>query len=235
MRISTTQLESFRLFIQPDNEWMTEASLIETLKGIFTPNDAILLGLAWGSVLESPNQYAVDGGFRIVPRNGAVPVFFRQEDVERACAAGVDHRIGVFEAKAVKRYGSVDVVSKADQITGARLWEFKATTGTFDPEKYLASCQWRYMVDAFEPSLVTYLIFEWAMKSRNDQWVTNARGEWAPELWDVHAMNCYPYPGLSSDCAALVRELQAFIQSRDLAWLFERRQALSQGDLEWVA
>ena len=97
---------------------MTEASLIETLKGIFTPNDAILLGLAWGSVLESPNQYR--GGRRLPhrPRNGAVPVFFRQEDVERACAAGVDHRIGVFEAKAVKAHGSVDVVSKADrQIT----------------------------------------------------------------------------------------------------------------------
>ena len=52
MRISATQLESFRLFMQPDQEWMSEQNLIDTIKGVWKPNHKVSLGSAFGQVLE---------------------------------------------------------------------------------------------------------------------------------------------------------------------------------------
>src|SRR5207247_4146768 len=62
MRISTTVLESFRLYMQPDNEWMDEAELIATIRGEFTPTPEILLGQAFHSVIEHPDKYRGEGG-----------------------------------------------------------------------------------------------------------------------------------------------------------------------------
>ena len=63
MRISATQLESFRLFMSPNQEWMSEADLAATIRGEFVGNHKVNLGTAFGLVLETPEPYAVDGGY----------------------------------------------------------------------------------------------------------------------------------------------------------------------------
>ena len=50
MRISTTTLESFRLFCDPEQDWMSEADLIATIKGEFVPTPAVELGKAFGLI-----------------------------------------------------------------------------------------------------------------------------------------------------------------------------------------
>jgi len=209
MRISATTLESYRLFMQPDQDWMTEQELLATIRGKFVPNHNVSLGQAFGRVLEDPDRYAVPGGFR-VSANGECFAF--GHDVMAPCLALIDRR-GVFEAKSSKRYGPCDVVSKADHLLGAHLSEFKTTLSSFNVDKYLDSCQWRFMADAFEPLVVTYHVFCLAE-------ATNG----VIELRSIETMNLFPYPALHEDCAALVREFTHYVTVKGLDGLLRQRQ-----------
>lgn len=204
MRISTTTLESYRLFADPNQEWMSEDDLLATIRGQFIPTPAVLLGQAYGLVLEDPDRYLVPGGYQC----GGYT--FAMADVAPALAL-IDRR-GVFEAKALKAYGDCDVVAKADHLYGAHLSEFK-TTSYFNVEKYLDSCQWRFMADIFEPLSITYHVF-----SLDDH------GNGVAELKDVNSFNLYPYAELHQDCADLVQEFAHFVTAKGLDGLLRERQ-----------
>jgi len=206
VRISTTTLESFRLWSQPDQDWMTEESLIDTIRGKFVPTPAVLLGSAFGQVLETPEPFKVDGGYRCGD--------YTFDDATMAEPLALIDRRGVFEAKAMRRYGDDDVVAKADHLYGAHLSEFKTTTGYFDYDKYEASCQWRFMVDIFEPVKVTYHIFR-----------LNDHGNGVVELRGIDSFDLYPYPALHQDCAELLSRFVSYVTLRGLDGLLRQRQA----------
>jgi hypothetical protein len=205
MRISTTTLESFRLFVQPDQEWMTEDELLATIRGEFRGSPAVALGQAFGRVLEDPDCYQVPGGYRC---NG---YSFSEATVAPGLAL-IDRR-GVFEAKAAKAYGSCEVVAKADHLLGAHLTEFKTTSGTFDFDKYAASCQWRFMVDIFEPLQVTYHVFR---LDDHDNGVAELRG--------IETFNLFPYAGLHEDCCDLLWRFTDYVTAKGLDGLLRDRQ-----------
>lgn len=206
MRISTTTLESYRLFMQPDQEWMSEEDLIASIKGEFKPTPAVQLGLAYGRILEDPDKYLVPGGYAC---NG---YGFDLKDIDPALAL-MDRRRGVFEAKAEKRYGDWTVVAKADQLVGAHLIEHKTTCGTFNFEKYAESYQWRFMADIFLPALITYHVF-----------CLDDHGNGVAELKEIHSFNLFPYADLQADCWALLREFVGFVEAKGLGDLLRQRQ-----------
>lgn len=205
MRISTTTLESFRLWSQPDQDWMSEESLIATIRGEFVPTPAVLLGKAFGKVLETPDPFVVPGGYRCGD-------YFFADAVMSPALALMDRR-GVFEAKATKDYGPYTVVAMADQLSGARLIEHKTTLGYFDFDKYAASCQWRFMADIFEPVSITYHVFLLA-EGRDG----------AIELRGIESFDLYPYPAMHADCGGLVREFAEYVTARGLDGLLRERQ-----------
>lgn len=205
MRISTTQIEAFRLFMEPEQEWMTEDALLAQLRGEFHTNPAIELGLAFGKVLEDPDRYLVPGGYRCRGYGFALGT------IEPALAL-IDRR-GVFEAKAQRSYGGVDVVAKADHIIGAHLSEFKTTGSTFNFEKYADSCQWRFMVDIFEPRKVTYHVF-----------VLDDHGNGVAELKSIESFNLYPYPALHQDCCELLGQFVRYVTAKGLDGVLRARQ-----------
>jgi hypothetical protein len=209
MRVSTTQIESFRLWNDPEQEWMTEDDLIATIRGEFKPTPKVTLGKAFGAVLEDPDAYAVEGGYRVA-LDGTTLEF--GADVMAPCLAEIE-RNGCFEVKTVKTYGDVDVVSKCDHLYGARLSEFKTTLSSFDFDKYAASCQWRFMADAFQPHLVRYHVF-----------CLNEATNGVISLRECHRFNLYPYAALHEDCARLVREFRAYVISRGLDGVLKQRQ-----------
>jgi hypothetical protein len=208
MRISCTTLESFRLWRSPDQDWMPESELIATIRGEFIPTPAVLLGQAFGKVLEHPERYQLHGGYRC----GG----YTFSDATMAEPLKLIDRRGVFEAKAVKAYGPVDVVSKADHLRGAQLSEFKTTCSTFNFEKYAESCQWRFMVDAFEPSFVTYHVF-----------CLDDHGNGVAELKDIHTFNFFPYAELHQDCCDLLRDFVDYVTRRGLDGVLRERQAVA--------
>ena len=207
MRISATTLESFRLWSQPDQEWMSEDQLIASIRGEFTPTPAVELGKAFGAVLETPDTYVTTGGFQY----GS---YFFPDDVMRPALALTDHEHGVFEAKGTREYGDCTVVAKADQLVGARLYEHKTTLGYFDFDKYAASCQWRFMADIFRPVSITYHVF--LLDGSDEDGPIDLRG--------IESFTLYPYQGLHDDCAALVREFSAYVTARGLDGLLRDRQ-----------
>lgn len=209
MRISATTLESYRLWRDPEQEWMTEEDLRRTILGIWEPNHKVSLGQAFGRVLEDPDRYLVPAGFRLVANHEH---FEFGRDVMEPCLALIDRR-GIFEAKAQKAYGPVDVVSKADHLLGAHLSEFKTTLSSFDVGKYLDSVQWRYMADAFQPSKITYHVF-----------CLDEATNGVISLKDIHTFNLYPYAGLHQDCADLLQEFCAYVTARGLDGHLRQRQ-----------
>lgn len=220
MRISATTLESFRLFEQPELEWMTEDELIATIRGEFTPNRKVLIGQAFGAILERPERYRVPGGYRVVTRDpskldGFGDVIEFGDEVMAEPLALIDRDFTVFEAKAIATYGPHDVVSKADQLYGCQLIETKATLGSFDFAKYADSCQWRFMVEAFQPALVTYRIF----------CLHESEANGVISLKSIESFNLYPYRGLHEDCASLVGRFVDYVRAKGLNVVLEQRQA----------
>jgi hypothetical protein len=182
VRISTTTLESFRLFMEPDQEWMTEKTLIDTIRGEFVPNRGVLLGSGVRQGARGSRPYLVPGGYHV--NHG-----FSFSEATMAPALAIIDRRGIFEAKREAAYGAVDVVAKADHILGAHLSEFKTTarrsTSTSTP-----SCQWRFMVDIFEPLKVTYHVF-----------LLDDHENGVAELKGIETFNLYPYAGCTRTAA----------------------------------
>lgn len=208
MRISTTTLESFRLFMQPEQEWMTEDELIESIRGQFVPNHKVMLGMAFGQVLESPAKFRASGGYR----HGD---FFFSADMMQPAFDVIDRR-GVFEAKGQKQYGDCTVVAKADHMLGADISEFKSTLSPFDPDKYAQSCQWRFMADIFEVPKVTYRVF---CLSEADGGVLDLRS--------IETMNLYTYANLHRDCCALLDEFKSYVIGKGLDGILRERAVLA--------
>lgn len=211
MRISATQLESYRLWRDPNQEWMSEDDLAATIRGEFVPNHKVNLGTAFGRVLETPDVFrAGDHGY-LAPGGGEWFEF--GADVMEPCLALIDRR-DVFEAKAVKSYGPHDVASKADHLLGGHLSEFKTTLSTFDFDKYAQSCQWRFMADAFQPTRITYRVF---CLSEGTNGVI--------ELRSIESFDLYPYAEIHQDCAGLVDEFCAYVTAKGLDGYLTARQA----------
>lgn len=204
MRISTTTLESFRLFMQPEQEWMSEDELIASIRGQFVPNHKVMLGMAFGQVLESPEKYLVSGGYR----HGD---FFFSLDMMADALAVIDRR-GVFEAKGQKQYGDCTVVAKADHMLGADVSEYKSTLSPFDPDKYAESCQWRFMAEIFEVPRVTYRVF---CLSEDTAGILDLRS--------IETMNLYRYPALHQDCCALLEQFKTFVIAKGLDGVLRER------------
>jgi hypothetical protein len=209
VRISTTTLESYRLFRDPDQEWMSEDDMLATIRGDWTPNPKVLLGSAFGKVLEAPERFICEGGYRCGD-------YFFASDVMAPALKVIDYR-GLFEAKATKRYGPYTVVAKADHLLGVQLSEFKTTLSTFDVQKYLDSYQWRFMADIFEPKVITYHVFA---LSEDTAGAISLRG--------VESFNVFPYADLRRDCMALVEEFAAYVTAKGLDGFLRDRQAAAE-------
>lgn len=213
LRISATTLESFRLYMDPAIEWMTEDDLLATIRGEFVPTHDVSRGLAFGLVLAKPDAYRVAGGYQVRVNH---EVFTFDSVTMHGPLAALDHRRGCFELKAEKRYSvgvEALVVSKADYIIGAHLREFKTTDSAPNFDKYERSVQWRLMADAFEPELVTYDVFQ-----------LDDHENGVVELRDTFSFNLYPYPALHDDCRRIVGEFCDYVRLKGLEGLLERRQ-----------
>jgi hypothetical protein len=200
--------------MDPEQEWMSEDDLAATIRGLFVPNHKVLLGLAFGTILETPDPYRVPGGYRITPRGGT-DTFDLGDDVMGPALALIDRPRTVFEAKAVKAYGPHDVVCKADQLVGATLIETKTTLSTFDFDKYAQSCQWRFMLDIFQAPSCTYHVFCLSESAANG--VVSLRG--------VETFTLYPYAAMARDCAELVRAFEDYVTVTGLRGGLDAKQA----------
>jgi hypothetical protein len=221
VRISCTTLESFRLFMNPEQDWMSEDDLLATIRGEFVGNHKVWLGMAFGAVLETPERYRVVGGYRVENPRGCGEDFEFGNDVIDPALASIDREHTVFEAKASGMYAGHQVVAKADQMVGAQLIETKATLSTFDFEKYAESCQWKFMADIFGVPRVTYRVFCLFESEQNG----------VIELRGVEEFHLYRYAEMRRDLEGLVQDFAAYVDVRGLRGVLEERQLAATGAL----
>lgn len=206
LRISATVLEAFRLYMEPEQDWMSKQALVDQICGKFVTRPEIEIGLAFGDIVRDPEKFRVRGGFK------ARDYCFDGADMAEPLAA-IQIPGSTFEVKGHRVYDDAVVVSKADQLLGARLREFK-TTGYFDFEKYSQSLQWRFMVDALGPAFVEYLVF-----------VVDDHENGVVGIKEAHQFRLYPYPELHADCERWVRDFRAFVDAEGLAGFLREQQA----------
>jgi hypothetical protein len=217
MRVGPSTLESFRLYLDEANDWFTTEKFIDQLLRREPPSLALHLGSAFGAVLERPERYRVPGGFAMHPRGSHRPFFFADAVMAEPLSL-MNHVAGVFEAKATKRYPcGITVASKADQIVGLHLFEHKTTLGSFEIDKYLESVQWRFMVDLFEPRVVTYHVFLLDLEDDGGADLPlPALVPYEPTYRRVESFNLYPYATLRQDLDRLLEQFLWFVRDRGL-------------------
>lgn len=201
LRISTTTLEAFRLYQTAD--WFPEQDLINTITGVRVETGAMRLGTAFHAVLEDPDRYRVFTGY-------SCDGFSFPDATMRPALALID-RSGPFEVKSQATLLGHTVVAKADQIVGARIYEHKTTTNSFDADKYLASFQWRFMAAIFQPVSVTYRVF---LLEEPREGIVGLKG--------METVTVYPYPALRTDCETLLRQFLDYVTTRGLTAHLER-------------
>lgn len=204
MRISVTTVEQFRLYETTD--FVTEEKLQDSIKGVFVPTQFMRNGSAFHSILEAPEQFKVPRGYT------ADGIFF-PEDVVAPCLA-VSPPGGVHEAKLTKVYelrsGPVTVVAKADKLQGSEIIERKTKWSPFNFDNYADAYQWRFYMDIFQPSSVTYDVF--CLDDQRNGFV----------LKSIESFTLYPYPAVHQDCVALLTRFVDYVNLRGLGSYLER-------------
>lgn len=224
LRISTTTLESYRLWSDPEQEWMPEEELLDTIKGVFKPNAKMLLGQAFGRAIEKADKYRrqdSQGDYYAVPVKDPVSgwkEYIFPGKVVNPCLEKFDRR-GVFECKSTRIYGGVTVVAKADQILGNVIIENKTKLSTFDFQRYQDSYQWRFMLDIFQAASVHYNVFCLDSDGTGDE-------HDEIKLKGIEEFNLYPYPSLHDDCCELLTKFLGYVSARQLEpYLIEKQYA----------
>jgi hypothetical protein len=191
------------------SDWMKEQSLIDNIKGIYTPGWQAQHGTAFHKIIETPEPFKVPDGYR------ADDVLFSAEDIGE-CLPCLDRR-GVFELKATKDYvvngQVVTVVTKVDQAIGGHIEENKTKWSQFDIDSYMESMQWRYYLDSYRALSVRYNVF-----------CFDKRASGLIELRSIERFRMYPYPELQSDCVNVLRRFVEYVDSKGLrSYLEEAR------------
>ena len=180
MLARVSNIEAFRRWEL--NEDATPADLIYQLTE-WDGNEATRAGTAFHKALElsrvgdDASELCVDG-YRFVFR----------EDCQLELPDIREHR-------ASKDYGPLRVSGKLDAISGRVIMDHK-TTQRFNPEGYLAGCQWRFYLDIFDADLFRWNVFV-IQQDRSDPMTYRVN---PPQLLEQSR-----YPGLHDDCVVLAR------------------------------
>ena len=104
------------------------------------------------------------------------------------------------EIFATKDYGPIVISSRVDVLDGKVVEDHK-TTARFDPERFMAGCQWRFYLDIFEADIFRWNVFE----------IRELRPR-VYDVWNFHRLEEYRYPALAMDCRDLANDLAAFVR-----------------------
>lgn len=168
-------------------ESITTDDLVKRLRRESEPNEKMLIGTAWHSILEDPPEE-----INVVQHND---ITFRVE-----CESSLTIP-QVREIRANKTYTvdghEVTLTGGCDGITGNKVTDHKLTFKP-NPDTYFESFQWRAYLDIFRADVFEYFIYHASEK----------KGEIV--IRDVSSLKMYRYPDMASDLLAGIRDLVEF-------------------------
>lgn len=189
MRISSTQLESYRRYVAFD--YVSDKDMVDTVLRRTEENDAMRLG--------SDLEYAIMGGD--CSR-------FDQSDIDML-REEFSGSLDTAQTKLVKEVAGHDLVGMTDFWHGNVTRDMKVSEKPFDAGKidgYIDSAQWRSYLHIFEVDWFVYDVFRVKYVKGNDD---------IPPHWKVmehNQLSMGRYPELESDVRRAVIEYAAFAQ-----------------------
>lgn len=166
-----------------------EPTVDDLVRRIMTdaPSEAMLAGKALHKALE----HASEGEFEQLSADGYT---FHLTGGEISLPE-------IREVRSARNYGSLMVTGKADCVRGLTVTDHK-TTAKFDPEGYLAGCQWKFYLELFGANEFRWNVFE--IKE------TAAKSY---RVGEPQVLTAYRYPELGQDCADLAAEYLEFARA----------------------
>lgn len=169
-------------------ESMETSELVSRLRRESAPNDKMLMGTAFHSILEDPPD-VID----VVEKDGFT---FKVEcDAEIALPQ-------VREIRATKTYlingVLVTLTGGCDGITGNKVSDHKLTFNP-KPENYFDSFQWKAYLDIFQADVFNYLLYHGKEGKGKEIMIR-----------DVSTLTLYRYPSMVADLEAGIRDLVEF-------------------------
>ncbi len=193
IRISTTTIEQFRKIFA--TEYVTEQSVADSIRGVFTPTWQMESGSAWGRALET--NTAKVGAYTFNPE---------------AIQAAREHiGSGLWEVKTTADLCGARIVAKVDHIWGNFIQDNKARFGQVDLSQYEQDLQWRFYLESFEVDEFRYNCFDLA--EPKDGYI---------KMHGIESVRFWRYPGLRADCERWVREFLTWAGDRHLLRHLER-------------
>jgi hypothetical protein len=213
VRLSITTIEAYRLW--RDNEWMSLDDLEATIKRAAVPNEKMLRGIAFHSIIEKPHAYASqpfgDKQYRVPARDGSPDFIFDGAGIDRVLEQWP--KLPAPEVKSTFEVEGITVVGIADALEGVTVWEAKAPE-QIDVEKYVDSFQWRALLKLYNASVVRYVLAQ--VKDNGARFVS---------ISNVLPLPFYRYPKLDDDVRRLASECADFVVKRNLEQYAQEREA----------
>lgn len=194
--VRTTTVESFRLFMDPDCDFISVEEIEARLRGESTEvSDEARIRMERGTAFHDAvaTGTVTHGEFSFAPSS-----LFKAR-------AGLDGAVSEAEGEIVIEVDGVlvRVTGHADYLRGLDLWEIKTSDKTIPADRHADSMQWRIYCLLFGVERVTYRLVQLAYERTG---VIYARS--------IDDVVLYPYPKLRDDVVACLRDLLAFAELR---------------------
>lgn len=202
MKYRVSNVEAFRKWEEDEDADL--ARLLSDIRGESAPSELMLAGTAFHKCLEEIASAPID--YDSVSALGHVFTFADDVTVEVT---------PIRELRASKTWivdgEPITISGQVDAIDGLRIEDHK-TTGRFDPERYLAGCQWKLYCDIFGARHFRWNVFEIQQVESTEHGEGFELAKPQFEITAQHRLEQFAYPGMAEDCAALVARFARFVR-----------------------
>ena len=177
MRLSTTTIESYRLFRLED--WMTEDAMVATALGTTEWTPRMAVGSLFEAAINGEGSRS-DGVITVTGDHGDCK--FGAGDVDRMARLLPQHRTP--QVKAEMPLIGHTLVGVADYLCGPQIRDLKTTQKPISPDRYDRSLQWKSYLTLFGGDEFVFDVCQ----------ITDDANVWSVKQYAT--VECRPYPGM---------------------------------------
>lgn len=222
LQVRVTTLEKFRRYMEGVSEYETEASLMETLTGVFIGNEYTRIGTAFHKIVECGDiSIHTSDNKRMVKADESNIIYFNPEQVQTALDYKAEISGCFHEIRAYKDYHVKDQIFNisgcTDVLLGRQLRDIKTKYSYMKSiTDYTDSIQSKLYMDIFEVPEFYFDVFEFQgyNKKKHGYDVSSL------SIKRHEPIHCISYEGMIKDIEILLTEFLDYIRFRNLEHLF---------------